>query len=138
LNNKTVVMGVIGADIHVVGNKVIDFALRQSGFNVINLGIFCSQDDFVNAAKETNADVILVSSLYGHGELDCKGLKEKCIEAGLSNVKLYVGGNLVVGKQKWEDVKEKFKFMGYDRVGSETTMPDDIIQWLKKDLSLEE
>jgi methylaspartate mutase sigma subunit len=136
MGRKTVVMGVIGADIHVVGNKVIDFALRQAGFNVVNLGIFCSQEDFVNAAKETNADVILVSSLYGHGELDCKGLKEKCMEAGLENVKLYVGGNLVVGKQKWEDVKAKFEAMGFDRVGSETTMPDDIIQWLKEDLGL--
>ena len=134
MGKGTVVMGVIGADIHVVGNKVIDFALRQSGYQVVNLGIFCSQDDFVNAAKETKADVILVSSLYGHGELDCKGLKEKCIEAGLKKIKLYVGGNLVVGKQNWEDVYNKFIKMGFDRVGSETTMPDDIIKWLEEDI----
>ena len=32
---------------------------------------------------ETNADAIIVSSLYGHGEIDCRGLREKCDEAGL-------------------------------------------------------
>lgn len=133
----TVVLGVIGADIHVVGNRVIDFALREEGFDVVNLGIFTSQEDFINAAKETDAQAILVCSVYGHGELDCQGLKEKCVEANLGHVKLYVGGNLVVGKQDPEGVRRKFLDMGFDRVGSERTMPGEIVEWLKEDLSLE-
>ncbi len=137
MKNKTVVTGVIGADIHVVGNKVIEYALREAGFNVVNLGIFSSQEDFINAAKETDAVAILVSSLYGHGELDCRGFKEKCTEAGLGHVRLYVGGNLVVGKQNREDVVKRFNEMGFDRVGSELTLPDEIIRWLNEDLGLD-
>lgn len=36
-----------------------------------------SQDEFVKAAIETAADAILVSSIYGHGELDRRGLRDK-------------------------------------------------------------
>lgn len=132
--NKSIVMGVIGSDIHIVGNKIIYFSLREAGYDVTNLGIFNSQEDFINAAKETDAAVIMVSSLYGHGELDCLGMKEKCIEAGLDDVLLYVGGNLMVGKHEPEEVIEKFKAMGFDRVGLPTDMPEDIIAWLKEDL----
>lgn len=137
MGKRNIVIGVIGADIHVVGNKVIEYALREAGFEVTNIGIFSSQEDFINAAKETDAAAILVSSLYGHGELDCKGFKEKCIEAGLKDVKLYVGGNLVVGKHDPEEVKKKFYAMGFDRVGLENTLPDEIINWLREDLGIE-
>ena len=133
-NKKSIVMGVVGSDIHVVGNKIIHYALREAGYDVTNLGIFTSQEDFINAAKETDAAVIMVSSLYGHGELDCQGMKEKCIEANLGDVLLYVGGNLMVGKHERDEVEMTFKAMGFDRVGMPTDMPNDILTWLKEDL----
>ncbi len=116
MNGKTVVTGVIGADAHAVGNKIIAFALTEAGYKVVNLGVMVSQAEYINAAIETNADAILVSSLYGHGEIDCQGLREKCDEAGLKNIPLLAGGNLVVGKQEFSDVEARFKKMGFDRV----------------------
>ncbi|MCR5660953.1 MAG: methylaspartate mutase subunit S, partial [bacterium] len=65
---------------------------------------------------ETNAQAILVSSLYGQGELDCEGLRDRCIERGIENIILYVGGNLVIGKTDYDETEKKFKAMGYDRV----------------------
>lgn len=114
--SKTVVIGVIGADVHAVGNKIIERVLKQEGFNVINIGVLSSQEEFINAAIETNADAIMVSSLYGHGELDCRGLREKCVEAGLNDIKLIVGGNIVIGKQDPNEVRDRFRKMGYDAV----------------------
>ena len=61
---KTVVIGVIGADVHAVGNKIIDHVLSKNGYNVVNIGVLSSQEDFINAAIETDAKAILVSSLY--------------------------------------------------------------------------
>lgn len=116
MEKKTIVTGVIGADVHAVGNKIIAFALEQAGFKVVNLGVMVSQEEYIQAALETNADAILVSSLYGHGEIDCNGLREKCDEAGLKNIPLLAGGNLVVGKQNFEDVEKRFKQMGFNRV----------------------
>jgi methylaspartate mutase sigma subunit len=135
--NKTLVLGVIGADVHAIGNKILDYALTEAGFKVINLGVMVSQEEFINAAIETDADAILVSSLYGHGELDCRGLREKCDEAGLKDILLYVGGNLVVGKTPYEEVEKKFKEMGFNRVYPPGTLPDTAIADIKKDLGVE-
>lgn len=131
----TVVIGVIGADVHAVGNKIIDYVLTQNGYNVVNIGVLSTQEDFINAAIETDAKAILVSSLYGHGEMDCRYFKEKCVEAGLDHVKLYVGGNIVVGKQDFTEVERRFKDMGFDRVYAPGQKIEDAISHLRHDLA---
>jgi methylaspartate mutase sigma subunit len=136
MGNTTVVIGVIGADVHAVGNRIIDYALRQADFNVVNLGVMVTQKEFVDAAIETKASAIFVSSLYGQGELDCRGFGDYCKEAGLSKVLLYVGGNLVIGKSEFTLVEAKFKAMGFHRVyppGSDIAIG---IEDLKADLGL--
>ena len=133
---KTVVIGVIGADVHAVGNKIIEHVLTEQGFNVVNIGVLSSQEDFINAAIETDAEAILVSSLYGHGEIDCKFMREKCIEAGLTKIKLYVGGNIVVGKQDFKEVEQRFKKMGFDRVYPPGTNIERAIKDIKEDLNV--
>lgn len=136
MNEKTVVTGVIGADVHAVGNKILAFALTEAGFNVVNLGVMVSQEEFIDAAVETNADAILVSSLYGHGEIDCQGLREKCDEAGLKGLPLLAGGNLVVGKQNFEDVEKRFKAMGFTKVYPPGTAVEITIADLKEILGI--
>lgn len=135
MNSKTLVIGVIGADVHAVGNKILDHAFTDAGFEVVNLGVMVSQEEYISAAIESNADAIVVSSLYGHGELDCRGLRDHCEEAGLGKILLYVGGNIVVGKQPFADVEKRFKEMGFDRVFAPGTPPEDTIAALKKDLN---
>lgn len=134
MKEKTLIMGVIGADIHSVGIKILEYAFKQAGFNVVNLGVMVPQEEYIKAAIETDADAILVSSLYGHGEIDCRGLREKCDEAGLDSIPLYIGGNLVVGKQPFEEVEKKFKQMGFYRVYAPGTLPEVAIADLKTDL----
>ncbi len=113
---RTLVTGVIGADTHIVGNRILSMALEDAGYRVVSLGALTPAGDFIKAAVETAADAILVSSLYGQGELDCRGFRDLCVEAGLDDILLYVGGNLVVGKQPWEAVERRFLDMGFDRV----------------------
>ncbi len=138
LTNKgdgvTVVLGVIGADCHVIGNKILEHSFREAGFRVVNLGVMVSQEEFIAAAIETNARAIIVSSLYGHGEIDCRGFRAKCIEAGLGGILLYVGGNLVVGKSDFREVELKFRNMGFNRVFPPNTLPENGIAALKQDL----
>jgi methylaspartate mutase sigma subunit len=133
---KTVILGVIGVDAHVVGNKIIAQALRDAGFNVVNIGTFVSQEDFIKASIETNAAAIMIGSLCGHGELDCQGFREKCIEAGKGNIHLVVGGNLVVGKQEWESVHDRFLKMGFNRVYPPGVAIKTVISDLKTDLGI--
>lgn len=136
MEQKTLVLGVIGADVHAVGNRILDYALSQAGFKVINIGVLAAQEEFIHSAIETNADVIMVSSLYGHGEMDCRGLREKCQEMGIGDILMYVGGNLVVGKQDFESVKERFLAMGFNRVYPPGTMPETAIADLQQDLGM--
>lgn len=133
---KTIVTGVIGADVHAVGNKILAFALEDAGFNVVNLGVMVAQEEYIAAAVETNADAIVVSSLYGHGEIDCNGLREKCEEAGLKNIPLLAGGNLVVGKQDFSEVEKRFKAMGFTRVYPPGTTVETTIKDLNEILGV--
>lgn len=137
MEKKKLVIGVIGADCHAVGNKILDYSFTQAGFEVINVGVLSSQEDFINAAIETDADAIIVSSLYGHGEIDCRGMRDKCNEAGLEKILLYVGGNIVVGKQNWEEVHARFKAMGFDRVYKPGTAVEQDIADLRFDLKMD-
>jgi methylaspartate mutase sigma subunit len=136
MEKKTLILGVIGSDCHAVGNKILDYALTEAGFNVINIGVLSPQEDFINAAVETNADAIIVSSLYGHGEIDCRGMRDKCDEAGLNGILLLVGGNIVVGKQNWEEVYNRFSAMGFDRIYPPGTTLETTIHDLKESLGL--
>ena len=136
MEKKTIVTGVIGADVHAVGNKIITYALEKENFNVVNLGVMVSQEEYIAAALETNADVILVSSLYGHGEIDCDGLREKCDEAGLKNIPILVGGNLVVGKQDFAEVEKRFLAMGFTKAYAPGTAIETTIADIKEILGL--
>lgn len=132
---KTVVTGVIGSDTHIVGNRILSMALEQAGHKVVSLGALTPAQDFVKAAVETAADAILVSSLYGQGELDCRGFRELCTEAGIGDILIYVGGNLVVGKQSWNDVERRFLEMGFDRAFPPGTRTDDVLATLARDFA---
>ena len=98
MKKPTIVLGVIGSDCHCVGNKVLDAFFGDHGYRVVNLGVMVSQDEFIDAALQYDAAAILVSSLYGHAEIDCIGFRDRCRSRGLDPLLLYIGGNLVVGK----------------------------------------
>lgn len=137
MDKKKLVIGVIGADVHAVGISILQHAFEEAGFEVVNLGVMVSQEEYIAAAIETNADAILVSSLYGHGELDCRGLRDKCDESGLKDILLYVGGNIVVGKQPFDEVEKRFKAIGFDRVFGPGTAPETTVAALYEDLKVE-
>ena len=130
----TIILGVIGSDCHSVGNKILELFFTAEGFKVVNLGVMVSQQEFVDAAIETNAKAILVSSLYGHGEIDCQGFRDLCLEKGLDPIVLYVGGNLVVGKTPFAVVEEKFRKMGFDRVFAPDVNLKKVAELLRQDI----
>jgi len=111
-----IVIGVIGDDIHVVGNRIMQLALEESGFEVFNLRTRNPPERFVEAALEVNANAVFVSSLNGEGEHWCADFRQRFIDVGLGHVVMYVGGNVVVGQRAAADVIKLFKSFGFDRV----------------------
>jgi len=134
---RTVILGVIGSDAHVVGITILEQALSTAGFDVVNLGVQTSQADFVAAADEHDASAVLVSSLYGHAEQDCRGLVDRFRGADL-DVTTYVGGNLAVGQDDLEATREQFRAMGFDRVFGPEAGAQEAIAALERDLGVAE
>jgi methylaspartate mutase sigma subunit len=132
--SATIVTGVIGDDVHNIGIKVIEHALKHKGYTVVTLGIRIPDEEYVAAAVETKADAIFVSSLSGHARALANTLRDKCVEAGLNDILLYIGGHLVIGQIPWADIEKTFKEMGFDRVYPATTLVATIIKDLEADL----
>lgn len=130
-----VVIGVIGDDIHIVGNRIIQLALEESGFRVFNLRTRVRPEQFCQAALEVNADAVFVSSINGEGEYWCSDFRGLFQKAGLNHTLLYVGGNVVVGKRSKEEVGKLFKRFGFDRVYHQETDISGAIADLREDLT---
>jgi len=130
-----VVTGVIGEDVHIVGIRVLEHAIRNAGFKVVSLGIHNVDKDFIDAAIESKADVIMVSSLAGHARLLVSEMRDKCDEAGLKDMLLYLGGHLTIDDTRWEDTERIFKDMGFSRVFPPFALPDSILATLDADLA---
>ncbi len=130
----TLVTGVIGDDVHIVGIRIMEHALRSAGFKVVALGVQVSQEEFVSAAIETKADAILVSSLSGHAQLEVPGLRDKCIEAGMPDILLYLGGQLMIGKATREELEILYQGLGFNRVYTPDVLPRQVVNDLETDI----
>jgi methylaspartate mutase sigma subunit len=110
-----VVTGVVGNDIHVVANRLIDISLQARGFEVFNLGVNTYLEEFIDAVVETDANVLLISSLNGEAEGWCRELQFLRAEYELKDVVFVIGGNLSVGEAS-EDLVPKYQSYGFDLV----------------------
>ena len=115
-NPPTIITGAVGVDSHVIGTKIISKVLREAGFKVVALGAQTAPEEFIKAAQETDAAAMLMTSLYGMAGMDLQGFREKCVEAGVGNILLYIGGILGVGRRDFAEDEAKFREMGFDRV----------------------
>lgn len=112
-----VVTGVIGNDIHVVANRLMDLSLNARGYEVFNLGVNTSLEEFFDAAVETGAQLMLISSL--NGEAEGWGREVKMLKAkykSLDKLTMMIGGNLTVGSGNADDIVPRFKNYGFDLV----------------------
>ena len=112
-----VVTGVVGNDIHVVANRLIDLSLRARGYEVFNLGVNTHLEEFFDAAVETGAEVLMISSLNGEAEgwgREVKLLKSRYRD--LDDMVMMIGGNLVVGSGNTTDIVARYKNYGFDLV----------------------
>ena len=112
-----VVTGVVGNDIHVVANRLIELSLNARGYEVFNLGVNTYLEEFFDAAVETGAEILMISSLNGEAEgwsREVKLLKAKY--KSLDDIIMMIGGNLVVGTGNAEDIVPRYKNYGFDIV----------------------
>lgn len=88
----TIVIGNAFGDYHALGRQIVTTFLKLTGFNVIDLGLSVSNENFVETAKAQKADLICVSALIIHTAKEIKELRNLLNESGMGRVKILAGG----------------------------------------------
>ena len=84
----TVVIGTVKGDIHDIGKNLVAMMLEGAGFEVVDLGINCAVEKYLDALEQHKPDILGMSALLTTtmpymkvviDELEAKGLREKYI-----------------------------------------------------------
>lgn len=88
-----VVIGVCEGDIHDIGKKIVVAMLRGAGFEVHDLGRDIPNTEFIEKAKEVNANIVAQSALMSTSITEMKDFVELAKEDGVrSSFKYIIGG----------------------------------------------
>lgn len=89
----TAVIGTVKGDLHDIGKNLVGMMLEGAGFEVIDLGADVAPDKFVQAAKDTKAQIVGISTLLTTTMLGMKDVLRALERAELrTKVKIMVGG----------------------------------------------
>jgi len=86
-----VVIGTVQGDLHDIGKNLVAMMLESSGFEVINLGVDQSAENFLQAAKDHQPDIIGLSALLTTTMPNIRENVRLLREAGIKS-KIIVGG----------------------------------------------
>jgi methanogenic corrinoid protein MtbC1 len=92
----TVVIGTVKGDIHTIGKTMVGTFLTAAGFQVHDVGVDVSSQQFVDAVTEHKADILAMSALLTFTAPEQKRVIEVLKEAGIRDrVKVIVGGGAI-------------------------------------------
>jgi 5-methyltetrahydrofolate--homocysteine methyltransferase len=88
-----VVLGTVEGDVHDIGIKLVGMMLEGAGLDVVVLGADTSKEEFLEAIKEHNANILGMSALLTNTMPQMKEVIDFLKENGLrEKVKVMVGG----------------------------------------------
>jgi 5-methyltetrahydrofolate--homocysteine methyltransferase len=92
-NKGTVVVGTVEGDMHDIGKNLVKIMLESNGFRVEDLGADVVPETFVNAVRDSKADVVALSALLTMTMVEMPNVIGALKEAGLrGKVKVLIGG----------------------------------------------
>jgi len=88
-----VIIGTVRGDLHDIGKNVVMTLLKAANFDIIDLGVDISAEQFVEATKENNPDIIAMSALLTTTMIEMESVIKSLEKAGLRDkVKIIIGG----------------------------------------------
>ena len=90
-----VVLGTVEGDIHDIAKDIVGFMLDVNGFEVTDLGVDVSPAKFVEAVKQTGANIVGLSGFLTLAFDPMKFTVQALKDAGLSDVKVMIGGGQI-------------------------------------------
>jgi len=95
----TVAIGTVRGDLHDIGKNLVAMMLEGAGFEIVDLGVDCSPEAFVDAVKEKNVNVIALSALLTTTMPAMRDTIEALEAAGVRDkAKVIIGGAPVTEK----------------------------------------
>jgi 5-methyltetrahydrofolate--homocysteine methyltransferase len=88
----TAVIGTVQGDLHDIGKNLVAMMWKGANFGVVDLGTNVPAEKFVAAAKQHNAKVVGLSALLTTTMPAMKQTVAAIKQAGLSDVKVVIGG----------------------------------------------
>jgi 5-methyltetrahydrofolate--homocysteine methyltransferase len=86
------IVGTVKGDLHDIGKRIVAMMMEGSGFEIVDLGVDVSPEEFVNKVKETNADLVLMSAMLTTTMAVMKDVTNRLKEEGCGNCKVMIGG----------------------------------------------
>ncbi|MGQ9682692.1 MAG: corrinoid protein [Anaerolineae bacterium] len=88
-----VAIGTVKGDLHDIGKNLVAMMLQGAGFEIVDLGVDVAPDKFVQAVKDSGAQVVALSALLTTTMPAMKTTIEALKAAGLRDkVKVIIGG----------------------------------------------
>lgn len=98
-----IVLGTVEGDIHDLGKNLVGTMLSAGGFDVVDLGVDCPVDRFIDSAIDEKAQLIGASCLLTMTVPEIKKLIQRLEERGVRDrFKVIVGGAAI--DRSWADV----------------------------------
>ena len=89
----SVVLGTVKGDLHDIGKNLVSLMLEGAGFQVKDLGSDVTPEKYIEAVRETGADIVAMSALLTTTMTNMKATVTALEEAGLRDkVKIMIGG----------------------------------------------
>ncbi len=88
-----VVIGTVKGDLHDIGKNLVAMMLEGAAFEVVDLGTDVSPEKFIEAVRESGAQIVAMSALLTTTMPNMKRTIDAMNEAGIRNqVKVMIGG----------------------------------------------
>lgn len=119
MSQLKVLLCVLGNDIHVVANRMLEILCAEHGCHTKNIGALTSPEEILQELDRFEPELVLISTLNGQGYFEAKKLmlQLRTRKPTLSRPAFWIGGNLFVGDYDDKESK-RYLELGFDRVFS--------------------
>jgi methylmalonyl-CoA mutase, C-terminal domain len=121
-----VLVAKVGLDGHDRGVKVVAYALRDAGMEVIYTGLHRTPSEIAHTALQEDVDCIGLSILSGAHLFLCEELRKEMIELGIADLPVILGG--VIPERDMDSLKK----IGIREIFPGGTAFEDIIKGIER------